>query len=80
MTLHSLLLTREELEALTGKRQSAAMTSWLHRRNWVYEEADRAGDIPKVARAYFDAKMTGAPLPGQRSGPRLGFMFGSATT
>lgn len=73
------LLTRDELVALTGRSQPAAMVRWLHRHNWVYEAPDRRGDIPKVARAFFDAKMTGAPLPSatRRSGPRVDFFNAS---
>lgn len=69
-----LTLSRAELRSLTGRRQVAAMVSWLHRHNWVYEAPDGRGDIPKVARSYFNAKMTGAPLPGaRRAGPRVDF-------
>lgn len=69
-----LLLSRTELEALTGRRQVAAMVEWLHRHNWVYEAPDGRGDIPKVSRAYFDAKMAGTPLPGaRRAAPRVDF-------
>jgi hypothetical protein len=69
------LLTRDELEALTGRRQVAAMVKWLHRHNWVYEAPDRRGDIPKVARSFFNAKMTGTPLPhaNRREAPRVDF-------
>ena len=73
-TLTDLLLTRAELEDLTGRRQAAAMVEWLHRHNWVFEAPDRRGDIPKVARAFFNAKMTGTPLPGaRRAEPRVDF-------
>lgn len=70
------LLTRDEIEELTGAKTAAAQCRWLDMKNWIYE-TDTKGR-PKVARAYFDARMTGAPLPGQRrNGPRLGFMLGA---
>lgn len=72
-----ILLTRAELQHLTDRRQAAAMAAWLHRHNWVYERGDRPGDLPKVSRAYFDARMSGTPMPGQqRSGPRVDFFTG----
>jgi len=73
-----LLLTRDDLQALTGHKSPAAMARWLRQRGWIHELPARQGDIPKVARAYFDARMTGAPLPGQRRvGPRLEFLTGT---
>lgn len=72
----SILLTREEIEDLTDAKTATAQCRWFEVRNWIYE-TDAKGR-PKVARAYFDARMTGAPLPGQRrNGPRLGFMLGA---
>lgn len=73
----SILLTREEVEDLTDAKTGAAQCRWLDVRNWIYE-TDSKGR-PKVARAYFDMRMTGAPMPGQRrNGPRLGFMLGTS--
>lgn len=70
------LLNRDEIEGLTGAKTAAAQCRWFDVRNWIYE-TDTKGR-PQVARAYFDARMTGAPLPGQRrNGPRLGFMLGA---
>lgn len=73
----SVLLTREEIAALTGAKTASGQRRWLDKRNWIHE-TDAKGR-PQIARAYFDAKMTGAPIPGQRrSGPRLDFMLGAA--
>ncbi len=69
-----LLLHKQELIDLTGKKQPARMIDWLERNNWLYEMPDRKGDIPRVARVYFVARMTGAQLPGRRQRPRLDFM------
>lgn len=72
----NVLLTRDEIASLTGAKTASAQCRWLNARNWIYE-TDAKGR-PQIARAYFDAKMTGAPLPGQRrNGPRLGFMLGA---
>ena len=69
-----LTLTREELFELTGRKRPSGMMAWLDSRNWIYEPPARAGDVPKVAKAYFTARMTGAEIPGRRAGPRLDFM------
>jgi hypothetical protein len=53
------LLTREELELLTGLHQPKRMCDWLDARGWVFEPPQRRGDIPKVLRAYRDARMSG---------------------
>ena len=53
------LLSRGELEALTGTVQPKRMCEWLESRTWVYEPPVRRGDIPKVLRAYRDARMSG---------------------
>lgn len=72
----STLLTQEEIKTLTGAKFPSGQCRWLDVRNWIYE-TDAKGR-PQVARAFFDARMTGAPLPGQRrNGPRLGFMLGA---
>ena len=70
------LLSREELEALTGTIQPKRMCAWLTARGWVHEPPARWGDTPKVSRAYYDARMTGRPLADQqrRVGPRLDFL------
>lgn len=71
--MSALLLTPEELQALTGAERPSAVIAWLTKRSWIYE-TDRNGK-PKVARAYFDARMLGLPLPGSRIGPRTDFFF-----
>lgn len=63
--LTGLHLTREELVDLTGKSQPKRMCDWLTNRNWIFEAPDRRGGIPKVARAYWEARMTGRPLEGK---------------
>ena len=71
----SLLLTRDELVQLTGTKQPARMCSWLTARSWVFEPPARRGDVPKVDRGYYAARMSGQQ-PGQRRvGPRLDFML-----
>ena len=70
-------LTRDDLVALTGYGQPKRMCAWLHARGWVYEAPARRGDVPKVARAYHDARMSGAVAVGgaRRNGPHLEFML-----
>ena len=46
----SLLLTRDDLVALTGTKQPARMTAWLTARAWVFEPPSRRGEVPKVDR------------------------------
>lgn len=66
------VLSRAELEALTGMQRPSAMMRVLTARNWVFEPPAKRGDVPKVARAYFDARMSGKPMPAApRVGPRL---------
>lgn len=70
-----LLLDRSTLEQLTGTVQPKRMCAWLVSRGWVFEQPARRGDIPKVARVYYDARMTGRPLTAgvERQRPRLEF-------
>lgn len=53
------LMSREELSALTGTMQPKRMSEWLESRGWVHELPARRGDIPKVLRAYRDARLSG---------------------
>jgi hypothetical protein len=53
------LMLREELVALTATTQPKRMCAWLAARGWVYEPPSRRGDIPKVLRAYRDARLSG---------------------
>jgi hypothetical protein len=75
MSRTSTHLERDELEKLTGYEQPKRMCAWLALRGWVFEAPARRGDIPKVSRAYHDARMSGQPLAQQtrRVGPRLDF-------
>lgn len=74
--MSDLLLSADELAALTGQRQPARMIRWLDQRAWVYEPPARRGDIPKVDRSYYLAKMSGqAPSAQRRNGPALDFML-----
>lgn len=72
-TTSSIFLLPDELEALTGFKLPARQIGWLECRGWIFE-TDRKGH-PKVARTYFNARMTGLNLSGQRIGPRMEFLF-----
>lgn len=74
-----LVLTRDDLRALTGYRQTTRQIAWLTSRGWIFEPPARRGDHPKVARAYYDARMSGQPLPGlpRRSRVNLEWMLQS---
>ena len=74
MTPSSTHLTRAELEALTDTVQPKRMCAWLEDRAWVFERPGRRGEIPKVARAYHDARMSGRKLDAKCAGPKLDFM------
>lgn len=73
-------LNRDELVSLTSTVQPKRMCVWLTERHWVFEPPARRGDIPKVARAYHAARMSGQALPtaaGHQKRPRarLNFML-----
>lgn len=68
------MLNLEELQALTGYRTRSKIVDWLTRRHWVFEPPDRKGDIPKVARAYFDARMSGQIPTERRIRPNLDWL------
>lgn len=53
------LMSREELCDLTGTMQPKRMCAWLEARAWAHEPPARRGDIPKVLRAYRDARLSG---------------------
>lgn len=53
---NNLFLTQFEIADLTGLRQCAAQRRWLDANEWVYQ-IDSQGR-PKVARAFFERKMT----------------------
>ena len=53
------LMSREELVGLTGTKQPKRMSAWLYVRGWAHEPPARRGDIPKVLRAYRDARLSG---------------------
>lgn len=77
----TLELTREQLVALTGYRQPARMVAWLLARGWVFEPPARRGDIPKVAVAYHEARMSGRADPTawkRRARPTTSWMTESA--
>jgi hypothetical protein len=73
-TPNTLLLTLEELQTLTGYRTRPKMIEWLIRRHWVFEPPGRKGDIPKVARAYFEACMSGQEPTERRIRPNLDWL------
>lgn len=70
-----LCLTREELKVLTSTVQPKRMCAWLTDRGWIFENPSRRGDIPKVDRAYYLARMSGQRPITKRAGPRLDFML-----
>lgn len=74
-SLDDALLSRQELTALTGTKQARRMCDWLGARGWVFEPPARRGDIPKVLRAYRDARLSGLHRPGARRGD-YSFMWG----
>lgn len=72
-----ILLTRAELEALTGTKQPKRMADWLTARSWVFEPAPRRGQIPRVGRAYYLARMSGqqpSTAGGRRVAPNADWM------
>lgn len=69
-----LTLTREELSMLTGLKQAKRMTAWLEARGWVFEPPARRGDVPKVDRAYYLARMSGRAEAPRRELPNFDFM------
>lgn len=71
----TLTLTKEELQDLTGLKQPKRMTEWLRDRGWVFEPSSRRGDVPKVDRAYYLARMSGQRQAPRRTGPQLDFML-----
>lgn len=72
----SIVLTRDELVQITGLAQPKRMTAWLSERGWVFEAPTRRGEIPKVDRAYYLARMSGqSSNTRRREGPRLDFML-----
>lgn len=76
-------LLRPELEALTDTKQPKRMCAWLTARGWVFEPPQRRGEVPKVARAYHDARMSGtlpAPAQQRRSKIKLDWMLTPTTS
>ena len=71
----SLTLTAAELHELTGAKRPKRIASWLDDRGWVYEPPARRGDVPKVDRTYYLARMSGQVSGPKRIGPRLDFML-----
>lgn len=71
-----LLLTRQELRELTGFSMPSKMTAWLESRAWVFEPPCKSGEVPKVDRTYYLARMSGQTPAPRRSGPKLDWMFG----
>ena len=52
-----MLLTRSDLESLTGYVRPSAQRRWLDARSWVYELG--ADGRPRVLRSYVEAQMGG---------------------
>ena len=74
LSSESLLLTLDELRALTGYRTRSKMIEWLTQRGWVFEPPSKRGDIPKVDRAYFHARMSGQTPIARRTRPNVSWM------
>ena len=70
----NLLLTLDELQALTGYRTRSKMIEWLTRRGWVFELPTKKGDFPKVDRSYFHARMSGQAPSERRARHNLNWM------
>ncbi len=69
-------LTKAELRDLTGFERTKKMIGWLEARGWVFEPPARRGDIPKVDRAYYLARMSGRSAQGvKRVEPSFDFML-----
>ena len=69
-----LLLTPAELRELTGFQKPSKMVAWLTQRNWIFEPPLKRGDVPKVDRHYFHARMSGQIAGTRRNGPNLEWM------
>ena len=52
-----LLLSHTDLVALTGCKRVGSMIGWLKARGWVFEQSNKRGQIPCVARLYFLQRM-----------------------
>ena len=68
-----LLLQNVDVKELTGFKLPSRQIEWLHSHGWVYE-TDRKGH-PRIARSYFDARMSGQISTGHRDTPRMEFLF-----
>ena len=55
--MSDLLLTRDELQALTGTKQAKRMCDWLTIHGWVFVPPTRRAETPKVSRAYSEARL-----------------------
>ena len=76
----SLILSRDELESLTGFRQSKRMCEWLEQRTWVFEAPCRRGELPKVDRTYYLSRMSGVrSAPTRKASPLFDFLMGGRT-
>jgi hypothetical protein len=53
----SLLLSRQEITALTGTKQPVRQRRWFDARGWPYVDATGRSAHPRVARSVFDEKM-----------------------
>lgn len=74
----TLLLTPDELQALTGTKQAKRQADWLKARGWQFEPASRRGECPKVGRAYAEARMAGlqvSPDQPRRVAPSADWML-----
>jgi hypothetical protein len=84
------MLSADELQQLTGYKLPGAQARWLRRHGWVFIEPARAGEHPRVARAYHDARLCGldpatvisrpAAAPARKAGPSLAWMTSAPQT
>lgn len=73
----TLLLTPDDLRDLTGTKQPKRMCAWLTDRGWIFEAPTRRGEVPKVSRAYSEARLSGQrpqEAATRRVGPSVDWM------
>lgn len=68
------VLSRAELEGLTGYRQPRKMAAWLTQNHWVFAAGGGRTPVPRVDRDYYLAKMSGTLPAAVRVGPDMSFM------
>jgi hypothetical protein len=59
----ALVLSRGELEQVTGLKRPSAICKWLDDHGWTYERPAKAGEMPVVAREYFHRRLVDPTAP-----------------